>query len=79
MTKRSIAMCSHCGAAPATTLKINKENPDLDGYDVGCPETQELLEENDIGNNPNFYVIEDYCSPSCIYLAGEMAHAVAED
>jgi hypothetical protein len=72
-------MCSHCGEHPATTLKITKHDPDLDGLGVGWPETIEVLEDNDIGEDPDFYFVTGYCSETCIHLAGEYRHAMAED
>jgi hypothetical protein len=72
-------MCAHCGETPAVTLRIAKEDPDLDGMGVGWHETLKVLEDNDIGDDPDFYVINRYCSGSCIHLTGEFNHAMAED
>ncbi len=71
-------MCSHCGVAPARTLKITKHDPDLDGMGVGCYETQAILDAHDDGD-PNFYLVTGYCSETCIHLAGEYDHAMARD
>lgn len=72
-------MCSHCEESPAIELRIDKENPDLDGMGVGWAETLEVMEDSDIGDDPKFYTINDFCSGTCIHLAGEYAHAMAED
>lgn len=72
-------MCSHCGESEALTLKFDKEDPDLDGMGVGWPETLEILSEHDTGEDPVVYTVEDFCSGTCVHLAGEMAHAMAKD
>jgi len=73
-------MCSHCGENPAVTLKITKQDPDLDGLGVGCYETLEVLQDNDISDDDSdFYLVTGYCSETCIHLAGEYAHAMVRD
>lgn len=75
----SETMCSHCGEAPAVTLRIAKEEPDLDGNGVAWSETQAILDDNDTQEDNDFYVIETFCSKSCIHLAGEFKHAMGRD
>jgi len=53
-------MCRHCGESPAVTLRIPKDNPDLDGNGVGWSETAEILDDEDLGDDSNFYVITGY-------------------
>lgn len=72
-------MCSHCGESPALTLKITKHDPDLDGLGVGWPETLDVLVDNDIGDDPDFYFVTGFCSETCIHLSGEYRHALARD
>ncbi|MBZ5613240.1 MAG: hypothetical protein LAO23_04455 [Acidobacteriia bacterium] len=78
-TQSAKEMCSHCGESPALTLKITKHDPDLEGLGVGWPETLDVLEDNDIGDDPDFYFVTGFCSETCIHLAGEYRHAMARD
>jgi hypothetical protein len=75
----STKMCSHCGETPAVTLRITKHDPDLDGLGVGWPETLAILENGDEDEDPDYYVITGFCSETCIHLAGEFKHAMAQD
>ena len=78
-TMSTKGMCSYCGEQPAVTLNITKHDPDLDGLGVGWPGTLAVLEDNDIGDDPDFYIITSYCSETCIHFAGEYNHAMAKD
>jgi len=73
----------HCqvstGLTIRDTVQLERENPDLDGMGVGWPETLAILENNDIGEDENYYIIDDFCSGTCIHLAGEYDHAMARD
>jgi len=71
-------MCAHCGEEEAVTLRVNKEDPSLSGVDVGWWETTEILENSDVGDDAEFYTIEDFCSGTCIHFAGEYRHAMVE-
>lgn len=75
----NVKMCSHCGEYEAVTLKLSKQDPDLDGMGVGWSETEDVLEDNDVGDDKDFYIIKNFCSGSCIHLAGEFKHGMASD
>ena len=76
---KKVKVCSHCNEYPAVTLKLCKEDPDLDGMGVGWPETVDVLEDNDVGDDKDFYIIRNFCSGTCIHLSGEFKHAMASD
>lgn len=71
-----MSRCGHCGERSVAQLMITKRDPDLDGLDIGLPETRAIAQDTD---TKHYQVIEDYCSEECIHQAGEMAHAEAED
>jgi hypothetical protein len=75
----STKMGAYCAEQPATQLVIQEED-DLDGLGIGWPEPLELIQDHAVEKaEDGRYVVEDYCSKTCIHLAGEMKHSLTKN